>query len=63
MILLQAAIGAFLTVFPDYQDRVARHEAAHFLGIVLSCCTPGVCSFALRKSSFSSAPWLAVVDY
>jgi hypothetical protein len=33
MILLQAAIGAFLTVFPDYQDRVARHEAAHFLGM------------------------------
>ncbi|TKW06868.1 hypothetical protein SEVIR_7G268850v4 [Setaria viridis] len=29
--LLQAAIGAFSTVFPDYQERIARHEAAHFL--------------------------------
>lgn len=30
--LLQAAIGVFSTSFPDYQDRIARHEAAHFLG-------------------------------
>ncbi|XP_015691728.2 uncharacterized protein LOC102705433 isoform X2 [Oryza brachyantha] len=29
--LLQAAIGAFSTVFPDYQERISRHEAAHFL--------------------------------
>ncbi|KAF8651318.1 hypothetical protein HU200_063574 [Digitaria exilis] len=29
--LLQAAIGAFSTVFPDNQERIARHEAAHFL--------------------------------
>ncbi|CAI9758266.1 unnamed protein product [Fraxinus pennsylvanica] len=29
--LLQAAIGGFSSVFPDYQDRIARHEAAHFL--------------------------------
>ncbi|XP_076911540.1 uncharacterized protein LOC143569544 isoform X1 [Bidens hawaiensis] len=29
--LLQAAIGGFSTFFPDYQDRIARHEAAHFL--------------------------------
>ncbi|CAD6259368.1 unnamed protein product [Miscanthus lutarioriparius] len=29
--LLQAEIGAFSTVFPDYQERIARHEAAHFL--------------------------------
>ncbi|KAK3141371.1 hypothetical protein QOZ80_4BG0333020 [Eleusine coracana subsp. coracana] len=29
--LLQAGIGAFSTVFPDYQERIARHEAAHFL--------------------------------
>ncbi|MFS8018648.1 putative peptidase M41 [Helianthus anomalus] len=29
--LLQVAIGAFSTFFPDYQDRIARHEAAHFL--------------------------------
>nr|GEV82977.1 transmembrane protein [Tanacetum cinerariifolium]GEV82980.1 transmembrane protein [Tanacetum cinerariifolium] len=29
--LLQAAIGSFSTFFPDYQDRIARHEAAHFL--------------------------------
>ncbi|KAM7261631.1 hypothetical protein ACFE04_020708 [Oxalis oulophora] len=29
--LLQAAIGSFSTTFPDYQDRIARHEAAHFL--------------------------------
>ncbi|KAF8011968.1 hypothetical protein BT93_I0177 [Corymbia citriodora subsp. variegata] len=29
--LLQAAISGFSTVFPDYQDRIARHEAAHFL--------------------------------
>nr|AFK38312.1 unknown [Lotus japonicus] len=29
--LLQAAIGSFSTVFPDYQERIARHEAAHFL--------------------------------
>ncbi|GFY80304.1 hypothetical protein Acr_01g0001130 [Actinidia rufa] len=29
--LLQAAIGGFSTFFPDYQERIARHEAAHFL--------------------------------
>nr|DAD40190.1 TPA_asm: hypothetical protein HUJ06_014513 [Nelumbo nucifera] len=29
--LLQAAIGGFSSFFPDYQERVARHEAAHFL--------------------------------
>lgn len=29
--LLQAAIGGFSTFFPDYQDKIARHEAAHFL--------------------------------
>ncbi|KAF8660167.1 hypothetical protein HU200_057732 [Digitaria exilis] len=29
--LLQAGIGAFSTVFPDYRERIARHEAAHFL--------------------------------
>ncbi|KAL8047244.1 hypothetical protein ABFX02_08G227300 [Erythranthe guttata] len=29
--LLQAAIGGFSLFFPDYQDRIARHEAAHFL--------------------------------
>ncbi|KAJ9541056.1 hypothetical protein OSB04_027562 [Centaurea solstitialis] len=29
--LLQAAIGGFSIFFPDYQDRIARHEAAHFL--------------------------------
>jgi hypothetical protein len=31
--LLQAGIGAFSTVFPDYQERISRHEAAHFLGV------------------------------
>lgn len=29
--LLQAAIGGFSAFFPDYQERIARHEAAHFL--------------------------------
>ncbi|KAJ4812832.1 Heat-inducible transcription repressor HrcA [Rhynchospora pubera] len=29
--LLQAAIGAFSSFFPDYQERISRHEAAHFL--------------------------------
>lgn len=29
--LLQAAIGGFSSFFPDYQERIARHEAAHFL--------------------------------
>ncbi|CAN0865198.1 hypothetical protein LINGRAHAP2_LOCUS9169 [Linum grandiflorum] len=29
--LLQVAITAFSSVFEDYQDRIARHEAAHFL--------------------------------
>ncbi|XP_060674670.1 uncharacterized protein LOC107425474 isoform X2 [Ziziphus jujuba] len=29
--LLQAAIDGFSSFFPDYQDRIARHEAAHFL--------------------------------
>ncbi|OIW18200.1 hypothetical protein TanjilG_31320 [Lupinus angustifolius] len=29
--LLQAAITSFSSVFPDYQERIARHEAAHFL--------------------------------
>ncbi|XP_030497374.1 uncharacterized protein LOC115713039 isoform X2 [Cannabis sativa] len=31
--LLQAAINGFSTFFPDYQERIARHEAAHFLDI------------------------------
>ncbi|KAI8540731.1 hypothetical protein RHMOL_Rhmol08G0008700 [Rhododendron molle] len=30
--LLQAAIGGFASFFPDYQERISRHEAAHFLG-------------------------------
>ncbi|EXC58080.1 hypothetical protein L484_000351 [Morus notabilis] len=29
--LLQAAIDGFSSFFPDYQERIARHEAAHFL--------------------------------
>ncbi|KAJ0097352.1 hypothetical protein Patl1_27573 [Pistacia atlantica] len=29
--LLQAAIQGFSSFFPDYQQRVARHEAGHFL--------------------------------
>ncbi|PKA66606.1 hypothetical protein AXF42_Ash003261 [Apostasia shenzhenica] len=29
--LLQAAISGFSSFFPDYQERIARHEAAHFL--------------------------------
>ncbi|KAJ4842102.1 hypothetical protein Tsubulata_032319 [Turnera subulata] len=29
--LLQAAISSFSTFFPDYQERIAKHEAAHFL--------------------------------
>ncbi|XP_075494049.1 uncharacterized protein LOC142531710 [Primulina tabacum] len=29
--LLQAAIGGFSSFFPDYQERITRHEAAHFL--------------------------------
>ncbi|XP_043687550.1 uncharacterized protein LOC122638764 isoform X1 [Telopea speciosissima] len=29
--LLQVAIGGFSSVFPDYQERIAAHEAAHFL--------------------------------
>ncbi|ONI02018.1 hypothetical protein PRUPE_6G173100 [Prunus persica] len=29
--LLQAAISSFSSFFPDYQERIARHEAAHFL--------------------------------
>ena len=29
--LLQAVIGWFAQVFPDYRERVLRHEAAHFL--------------------------------
>ncbi|XWS29461.1 hypothetical protein CRYUN_Cryun24cG0031300 [Craigia yunnanensis] len=28
--LLQAAIGGFSSFFPDYQETIARHEAAHF---------------------------------
>lgn len=33
--LLQAAISSFSLVFPDYQERIARHEAAHFLSTAL----------------------------
>jgi hypothetical protein len=33
--LLQAAIGSFSSAFPDYQERIARHEAAHFLSMYL----------------------------
>ncbi|KAG8383447.1 hypothetical protein BUALT_Bualt04G0014200 [Buddleja alternifolia] len=29
--LLQAAIGGFSSFFPDYKERIASHEAAHFL--------------------------------
>eukprot|EP00899_Mesostigma_viride_P010987 jgi/Mesvir1/19890/Mv13171-RA.1 len=29
--LLQAGIGSFSAVFPDYKERTLRHEAAHFL--------------------------------
>lgn len=29
--LLQAAINGFSSFFPDYQERIASHEAAHFL--------------------------------
>nr|GLL19532.1 uncharacterized protein LOC109147293 isoform X1 [Ipomoea trifida] len=29
--LLQAAIDGFSSFFPDYQERIANHEAAHFL--------------------------------
>ncbi|XP_057824009.2 uncharacterized protein LOC131036194 isoform X2 [Cryptomeria japonica] len=29
--LLQAAIDGFSSFFPDYQERIASHEAAHFL--------------------------------
>merc|ERR1719383_1223376 len=29
--LLQAAIDSFRTVFPDYRERVLRHEAGHYL--------------------------------
>lgn len=29
--LLQFVIGRFAQVFPDYRERVLRHEAAHFL--------------------------------
>ncbi|XP_038900621.1 uncharacterized protein LOC120087791 isoform X3 [Benincasa hispida] len=29
--LLQAAIDGFSSFFPDYQERIAGHEAAHFL--------------------------------
>ncbi|KAM5577458.1 hypothetical protein ABKV19_008018 [Rosa sericea] len=29
--LLQAAISSFSSFFPDYQERIASHEAAHFL--------------------------------
>ncbi|KAL6219997.1 hypothetical protein ACLB2K_007755 [Fragaria x ananassa] len=31
--LLQAAISSFSSFFPDYQERIASHEAAHFLDI------------------------------
>ncbi|KAH9294944.1 hypothetical protein KI387_038532, partial [Taxus chinensis] len=31
--LLQAAIDGFSSFFPDYQERIASHEAAHFLGL------------------------------
>ncbi|MQM05568.1 hypothetical protein Taro_038384 [Colocasia esculenta] len=31
--LLQAAIGGFSSFFPDYQERITAHEAAHFLDV------------------------------
>ncbi|KAG6536809.1 hypothetical protein ZIOFF_001878 [Zingiber officinale] len=34
--LLQAAIDGFSSFFPDYQERIARHESAHFLGDLLT---------------------------
>eukprot|EP00199_Chlamydomonas_sp_CCMP681_P002494 CAMPEP_0119108616 /NCGR_PEP_ID=MMETSP1180-20130426/15466_1 /TAXON_ID=3052 ORGANISM="Chlamydomonas cf sp, Strain CCMP681" /NCGR_SAMPLE_ID=MMETSP1180 /ASSEMBLY_ACC=CAM_ASM_000741 /LENGTH=335 /DNA_ID=CAMNT_0007094249 /DNA_START=45 /DNA_END=1052 /DNA_ORIENTATION=+ len=36
--VLQFAIDKFSLVFPDYKDRVVRHEAAHFLIGYLTAC-------------------------
>lgn len=52
--LLQAAIGAFSTVFPDYQERFARHEAAHFLGTWFPCPSKDcICSRNLLNGKLS----------
>ena len=43
--LLSAGITFFNSVFPDYRERIARHEAAHFLvqppcTVVPTCTAP-----------------------
>lgn len=43
--LLQAAIGGFSSIFPDYQERIARHEAAHFLGMHSSLHASSRCQY------------------
>ena len=50
--LLQIVIGRFAQVFPDYRERVLRHEAAHFLVRLLAqlhitlCCKFWCLTFA-----------------
>lgn len=47
--LVQAAIDWFSQVFPDYRERVVRHEAAHFLTGYLLGVPVGAYSLTVSK--------------
>lgn len=47
--ILQFAIDSFSQIFPDYKERVLRHEAAHFLTAYLLGCAVGGYSLLLGK--------------
>lgn len=56
--LLQAAISGFSTFFPDYQERIAAHEAAHFLGTFVIVFVFGLWKCFWLCLNFCNFQWL-----